>query len=132
MLWSSGFFRLALTASLRNYPHSRLLVPEIACMASSNATNATNRLLLMWIPRVITEDPIKGCSVVELSNRAVSSKPMLRVLIRHRVGDRVEVQSFFPRQNSQPNRRAYDGVDEQDHQHRMEQPHPGQAWRLRT
>ena len=72
MLWSDGFFRLALTASLRNYPHSRFLVPEIACMASSKATS---RLLLIWIPPAITEDPIKGCSVVELSNRVVSNRP---------------------------------------------------------
>ncbi|GIR25225.1 MAG: hypothetical protein CM15mP39_10360 [Synechococcus sp.] len=44
MLWSSGFFRLVLTASLRNQPNTRFLVPEIACMASSKATS---RLLLM-------------------------------------------------------------------------------------
>ena len=50
---------------------------------------------------------------------------MLRILVRHRVGDRVEVQSLSPRQTSQPGRGAYDGVDEQDHQHRMQQPHPG-------
>ena len=50
--------------------------------------------------------------------------PMLRVLIRNRVEDRVEVQSFFPRQNSQPDRGAHHRVDEQDHQHGVDQSQP--------
>ena len=33
MLWVSGFFRFALTASVRNLPNTRFLVLEIACMA---------------------------------------------------------------------------------------------------
>ena len=51
--------------------------------------------------------------------------PMLRVLHRHRVGDWVDLQSFFPRQNSKPDCGAHNGIDEQDDQLRMQQTRPG-------
>jgi len=42
----------------------------------------------------------------------------------HRVRNRVDLQSPFPRQDSQPDRRPHHGIDEQDHQHRVNQSEP--------
>ena len=50
--------------------------------------------------------------------------PMLRVLNRHGVRDRVDLQSLFPRQNPQPDRGPHHWVDKQDHQHGMDQSQP--------
>ena len=50
--------------------------------------------------------------------------PMLRMLHRHRVGDWVDLEPLFPRQDSQPDRGAHHRVDEQDHQHGVDQSQP--------
>ena len=50
--------------------------------------------------------------------------PMLGVFHGHCVGDWVDVQPLFPRQNSQPDRGPHHWVDEEDHQHGVDQPEP--------
>ena len=50
--------------------------------------------------------------------------PVLGVLHRHGVGDRVDLQAPFPRQDSQPDGGAHHRVDEQDHQNGVDQPKP--------
>ena len=60
-------------------------------------------------------------------NTASDPGPMLRVLQRHCVGDRVDVQPLLPSQDSQPDRGAHHRVDEQDDQHGVDEPQPVMA-----
>ena len=52
---------------------------------------------------------------------------VLGMLDGHGVSNRVDLQSSFPRQDSQADRRSCHGVDEQDHQHGVDQPQPVMA-----
>ena len=51
-------------------------------------------------------------------------KAMVGVLLRHRFGLLGDAQALLAHQQAQTNRRPHQGIDEQDHQHRMEQGKP--------
>ena len=49
---------------------------------------------------------------------------MIHMFQRHRGRDRVDLEPLLPYQDPQPNRGPHHGIDEQNHQHRMQQQEP--------